>query len=107
MAQPYFQPAALSFVTKQGQQDYLLERDFLAYHSEKISKEWVTPLELLRKLLEQYEREDVTDAHLAFHGEKGICTEADWDLEVVLRMAKESWKLMAEFSGYRECVFLM
>ena len=56
MAQPYFQPAALSFVTKQGQQDYLLERDFLAYHSEKISKEWVTPLELLRKLLEQYER---------------------------------------------------
>lgn len=107
MAQPYFQPAALSFVTKQGQQDYLLERDFLAYHSEKISKEWVTPMELLRKLLEQYEREDVTDAHLAFHGEKGICTEADWDLEVVLRMAKESWKLMAEFSGYRECVFLM
>lgn len=107
MAQPYFQPAALSFVTKQGQQDYLLERDFLAYHSEKISKEWVTPLELLRKLLEQYEREDVTDAHLAFHGEKGICTEADWDLEVVLRMVKESWKLMAEFSGYRECVFLM
>lgn len=107
MAQPYFQPAALSFVTKQGQQDYLLERDFLAYHSEKISKEWVTPLELLRKLLEQYEREDVTDAHLAFHGEKGICTEADWDLEVVFRMAKESWKLMAEFSGYRECVFLM
>lgn len=107
MAQPYFQPAALSFVTKQGQQDYLLERDFLAYHSEKISKEWVTPLELLRKLLEQYEREDVTDAHLAFHGEKGICTEADWDLKVVLRMAKESWKLMAEFSGYRECVFLM
>lgn len=107
MAQPYFQPAALSFVTKQGQQDYLLERDFLAYHSEKISKEWVTPLELLRKLLEQYERENVTDAHLAFHGEKGICTEADWDLEVVLRMAKESWKLMAEFSGYRECVFLM
>lgn len=107
MAQPYFQPAALSFVTKQGQQDYLLERDFLAYHSEKISKEWVTPLELLRKLLEQYEREDVTDAHLAFHGEKGICTEADWDLEVILRMAKESWKLMAEFSGYRECVFLM
>lgn len=107
MAQPYFQPAALSFVTKQGQQDYLLERDFLAYHSEKISKEWVTPLELLRKLLEQYERENVTDAHLAFHGEKGICTEADWDLEVVFRMAKESWKLMAEFSGYRECVFLM
>lgn len=107
IAQPYFQPAALSFVTKQGQQDYLLERDFLAYHSEKISKEWVTPLELLRKLLEQYEREDVTDAHLAFHGEKGICTEADWDLEVILRMAKESWKLMAEFSGYRECVFLM
>lgn len=107
MAQPYFQPAALSFVTKQGQQEYLLERDFLAYHSEKISKEWVTPLELLRKLLEQYERENVTDAHLAFHGEKGICTEADWDLEVVLRMAKESWKLMAEFSGYRECVFLM
>lgn len=107
MAQPYFQPAALSFVTKQGQQDYLLERDFLAYHSEKISREWTTPLELLRKLLEQYEREAVTDAHLAFHGEKGICTEADWDSEVVMKMAKESWKLMAEFSGYRECVFLM
>ena len=106
-AQPYFQSAALSFVTRKGQQDYLLERDFLAYHSEKLSQEWDSPLELLRKILKQAEMEEITDAHLAFHGETGICTESDWEMEVVLTMAKDAWKLLAEFSGYHRCAFLL
>lgn len=94
-------------MTRKGQQDYLLERDFLAYHSEKLSQEWDSPLELLRKILKQAEMEEITDAHLAFHGETGICTESDWEMEVVLTMAKDAWKLLAEFSGYHRCAFLL
>lgn len=106
MAQPYFQPAALSFVTGQGQRDYLLERDFLAYRSGKLSEEWVLPLELLRDLLKKMETGEIRDAHLAFHGENGICTEADWESDLVIKMAREGWKVLAEFSGYQECAFL-
>ena len=77
--------------------------------SEKLSQELDSALELLRKILKQAEMEEITDAHLAFHGETEMCTESDWEMEVVLTMAKDAWKLFAEkFSRVMaRCAFLL
>ena len=44
IAQPYFQPAAVSFTDKKGQREYLLEKDFLTYRNEELSKRYATPM---------------------------------------------------------------
>lgn len=105
-AQPYFQPVALSFVTEHGQKEYLLERDFLTYHSAALSEQWEEPLAFLQKLLRQWENGEIRDAHLAFQGENGICTEADWSGEAVTDMAREGMLLLAGYSGFGACEFL-
>lgn len=106
MAQPIFQPVALSLVTSQGQKEYLLERDFLTYHSRTLCNTWEQPLTFFRKLLEQQERGEILDAHLAFQGEDGIATEADWDSRIVDSMAREGLILIASYSGFAACEFL-
>lgn len=106
MAQPYFQPVALSFVTDHEQKEYLLERDFLTYHSEILCQKWEQPLEFLRRLLRQHENGEITDAHLAFQGEQGICTEDDWDRKILDDMAREGILLLAAYSGFGACEFL-
>lgn len=105
-AQPFFQPVALSLVTEQGQREYLLERDFLAYHSAAFCGEEKMPLDCLREMLKQKEQGEILDAHLAFQGEMGICTDADWDRETVKNMAREGLLLLAAYSGLSACGFL-
>lgn len=106
MAQPFFQPVALSFVTGSGQKEYLLERDFLTYHSGILCAAWENPLDFLKDLLEKQEEGKIRDAHLAFQGEEGIATEADWDKEVVDDMAREGLLLLAVHAGFASCAFL-
>ena len=52
------------------------------------------------------ENDKFIDAHLAFQGETGICTEADWNVEIMKQMAKEGLLLLAEYSGLGACRFL-
>ena len=106
-AQKMFQPVALSFVTAKGQEEYLLERDFLMYRSRILSERWEEPLAFLREVLEQKEAGEIVDAHLAFPGEEGIRTEKDWDLRMMKEMAKEAWFLFARYSGFGICDFLL
>ena len=105
-AQPFFQPVAISFVSGQGQKEYLLERDFLAYYSAAFCSMDQYPLDSLRDILLQKGNEKILDAHLAFQGETGICTEADWSPDMVKQMAKEGLLLLAEYSGLDACGFL-
>ena len=105
-AQPFFQPLALSLVTKDGQQEYLLVRDFLTYHSDKICEDWEQPLLYLKKLLKDMEQGEILDAHLAFQGENGICTENIWEKEVVNDMAKDGLMLLTLYSGLEACTCL-
>lgn len=106
MAQPFFQPVALSLVTSHGQKEYLLERDFLTYHSHTLCKKWEQPLAFLQKLLEKQDQGEILDAHLAFQGENGIATEADWESQIVDDMAREGLLLMGAYSGLEACAFL-
>lgn len=101
--QPYFQPVALSFVTSHGQEEHLLMRDFLTYHSEKICEEWDGPLECLKALTKN---EDILDAHLAFQGETGIATEMIWEEQLVKEMAKQGLLLLTIYSGLEIYSFL-
>lgn len=105
-AQPLFQPVAFSLVTGQGQEEYLLERDFLAYHSPVFCQADSFPLDCLRDLLRKKAEGGLLDAHLAFQGENGIRTEADWDRQTVEAMAREGLLLLAEYSGLADCCFL-
>ena len=105
-AQPFFQPVAISYVSNQGQKEYLLERDFLAYYSADFCREGKYPLDKLRDILAKMENDKFIDAHLAFQGETGICTEADWNVEIMKQMAKEGLLLLAEYSGLGACRFL-
>ena len=105
-AQPFFQPVAISYVSSQGQKEYLLERDFLAYYSVDFCREEKYPLDKVRDILAKMENDQSIDAHLAFQGETGICTEADWNVETVKQMAKEGLLLLAEYSGLGACGFL-
>jgi hypothetical protein len=105
-AQPFFQPAAISFVAGGGQREYLLEKDFLAYHAPVLCRQWEEPMELLKSLLRQYESGELQDAHLAFQGEAGICTEAVWSDAVTEDMAREGLVLLAAYSGFGACEYL-
>lgn len=105
-AQPFFQPVAFSLVTGHGQEEYLLERDFFAYHSAVFCQTGRMPLDCLRELLKKKEAGEILDAHLAFQGENGICTEADWGNETVKVMAREGLLLLGEYSGFEECAGL-
>lgn len=105
-AQPFFQPVAFSLVTGRGQEEYLLERDFFAYHSAAFCQTEGMPLDCLREMLKKKAAGEILDAHLAFQGENGICTEADWENETVKMMAREGLLLLGEYSGFEECCFL-
>lgn len=102
-AQPYFQPVAFSLAAGDIQEEYLLVRDFLTYHSAKICEEWENPLEFLKSLLN---RGSVPEAHLAFQGEHGISTDADWSEGQMKEMAKEGLLLLTVYSGLEACSFL-
>lgn len=105
-AQPFFQPVAFSLVTDRGQKEYLLERDFLAYHSGVFCSKGQNALDCLREMLNQRKQGKILDAHLAFQGETGICTEAEWNCETVKTMAREGLLLLAAYSGFESCGFL-
>lgn len=105
-AQPFFQPLALSLVTKDGQKEYLLVRDFLTYHSDKICQDWDLPLQLLHHLLREREAGTILDAHLAFQGEQGICTENEWKEDMIKEMAHDGLLLLTLYSGFEDCSFL-
>lgn len=107
IAQPYFQPAALSLVYRKGQEEYLLERDFLAYRSHTFTERWKNPLQALQELLEKLEAGELRDAHLAFQGTDGIETEAAWAYDVLERMAGSGFLLLQEYSGLGACSFLL
>lgn len=106
IAQPYFQPAAVSFTKKDGQKEYLLEKDFLTYHSKEICQAYEEPLLMLKELLIQMPNGKFADAHLAFQGEEGIATDALWSEEKILQMAAEGWKMILAYSGLEACMWL-
>ncbi len=102
--QPYFHPVAISLVTSKGQEEYLLTRDFLTYHSVKMCDEWVDGLSCLKRLAE--EEGPILEAHLAFQGEDGISTDVIWDVDAVKETAKEGFLLLAIYSGLEMFSFL-
>lgn len=107
IAQPYFQPAAVSFTDKKGQREYLLEKDFLTYRNEELSKRYDTPIYLLQELLQESENDNPQDAHLAFQGEDGIATDELWDSVQIRQMAVRGWEMLMEYSGLGACGWLM
>lgn len=107
IAQPFFQPVALSFVRGQEQKEYLLERDFLVYHSAVLSARWEQPFDFLKEMLSQLENGEIEDAHLAFQGETGIGTELEWNDEDVERMAGAGLRLLIAYSGLEACDYLL
>ena len=107
IAQPYFQPAAVSFTDKKGQREYLLEKDFLTYRNEELSKRYDTPIYLLQELLQESENDNPQDAHLAFQGEDGIATDELWDSAQIRQMAVRGWEMLMEYSGLGACGWLM
>lgn len=98
-AQQYFHPVALSFVTKQGQEEYLLVRDFLTYHAQSLCQTWTDPLACLKKMRKE---DKIIDAHLAFQGETEIATEAVWNDDMVKEMAREGLLLLTLYSGFED-----
>lgn len=107
IAQPYFQPAAVSFTDKKGQREYLLEKDFLTYRNEELSKRYATPMYFLQKLLQESENDNPQDAHLAFQGEDGIATDELWDSAQIRQMAVCGWEILMEYSGLGACGWLV
>ena len=107
IAQPYFQPAAVSFTDKKGQREYLLEKDFLTYRNEELSKRYDTPIYLLQELLQESENDNPQDAHLAFQGEDGIATDELWDSAQIRQMAVCGWEMLMEYSGLGACGWLV
>lgn len=106
IAQPYFQPAAVSFADKKGQREYLLEKDFLTYRNEELSKRYDTPIYLLQELLQEGENGNPQDAHLAFQGEDGIATDELWSTAQIRQMAMHGWEMLMEYSGLGACGWL-
>ena len=106
IAQPYFQPAAVSFADKKGQREYLLEKDFLTYRNEELSKRYDTPIYLLQELLQEGENGNPQDAHLAFQGEDGIATDELWSTAQIRQMAVHGWEMLMEYSGLGACGWL-
>lgn len=106
IAQPYFQPAAVSFADKKGPREYLLEKDFLTYRNEELSERYDTPLYLLQELLQEGENGNPQDAHLAFQGEDGIATDELWSTEQIRQMAVRGWEMLMEYSGLGACGWL-
>lgn len=106
IAQPYFQPAAVSFADKKGQREYLLEKDFLTYRNEELSKRYDTPIYLLQELLQEGENGNPQDAHLAFQGEEGIATDELWSTAQIRQMAVHGWEMLMEYSGLGACGWL-
>lgn len=78
----------------------------MTYHSDKICEDWEQPLLYLKKLLKDMEQGEILDAHLAFQGENGICTENIWEKEVVNDMAKDGLMLLTLYSGLEACTCL-
>ena len=107
IAQPYFQPAAVSFTDKKGQREYLLEKDFLTYRNEDLSKRYATPMYFLQELLQESENDNPQDAHLAFQGEDGIATDELWDSAQIRQMAVCGWEILMEYSGLGACGWLV
>ena len=107
IAQPYFQPAAVSFTDKKGQREYLLEKDFLTYRNEELSKRYATPMYFLQELLQESENDNPQDAHLAFQGEDGIATDELWDSAQIRQMAVCGWEILMEYSGLGACGWLV
>ena len=107
IAQPYFQPAAVSFTDKKGQREYLLEKDFLTYRNEELSKRYDTPMYFLQELLQESENDNPQDAHLAFQGEDGIATDELWDSAQIRQMAVGGWEILMEYSGLGACGWLV
>ena len=107
IAQPYFQPAAVSFTDKKGQREYLLEKDFLTYRNEELSKRYATPMYFLQELLQESENDNPQDAHLAFQGEDGIATDELWDSAQIQQMAVCGWEILMEYSGLGACGWLV
>ena len=107
IAQPYFQPAAVSFTDKKGQREYLLEKDFLTYRNEELSKRYATPMYFLQELLQESENDNLQDAHLAFQGEDGIATDELWDSAQIRQMAVCGWEILMEYSGLGACGWLV
>lgn len=107
IAQPYFQPAAVSFTDKKGQREYLLEKDFLTYRNEELSKRYDTPMYFLQELLQESENDNPQDAHLAFQGEDGIATDELWDSTQIRQMAVCGWEILMEYSGLGACGWLV
>ena len=106
IAQPYFQPVAVSFTDKKGPREYLLEKDFLTYRNEELSKRYDTPIYLLQELLQESENGNPQDAHLAFQGEDGIATDERWSTEQIRQMAVRGWEMLMEYSGFGACGWL-
>ena len=106
IAQPYFQPAAVSFADKKGQREYLLEKDFLTYRNEELSKRYDTPIYLLQELLQEGENGNPQDAHLAFQREDGIATDELWSTAQIRQMAVHGWEMLMEYSGLGACGWL-
>ena len=106
IAQPYFQPAAVSLLIKKGQREYLLEKDFLTYRNEELSKRYDTPIYLLQELLQEGENGNPQDAHLAFQGEEGIATDELWSTAQIRQMAVHGWEMLMEYSGLGACGWL-
>lgn len=106
IAQPYFQPAAVSFADKKGPREYLLEKDFLTYRNGELSERYDTPIYLLQELLQEGENGNPQDAHLAFQGEDGIATDERWSTEQICQMAVRGWEMLMEYSGLGACGWL-
>ena len=91
-----------------GQQlEYLLEKDFLTYRNEELSKRYDTPIYLLQELLQEGENGNPQDAHLAFQGEDGIATDELWNSAQIREMAVRGWEMLMEYSGLGACGWLM
>ena len=85
---------------------YLLEKDFLTYRNEELSKRYDTPIYLLQELLQEGENGNPQDAHLAFQGEDGIATDELWSTAQIRQMAVHGWEMLMEYSGLGACGWL-
>lgn len=101
--QSNFQPVALSLMTTNGQEEYVLVCDFFAYHSSVLCEKWEDGLSCLKALAKE---ENILDAHLAFQGNDGIATDTMWNDIAIEEMAKEGLLLLTIFSGLEKFSFL-
>lgn len=104
--QPYFYPAAIALEKPEGQEEFLLEQDFLAYRSESFVKSTQDPWEFLMSLLKKHGDGSVLNGHLVFRGERELLTETVWEKKDLKRAARKAAALLMEYSGIKYSRFL-